>query len=180
MNTFKYISMLMMTIIMISCHNIENHPFFKKGQPQIETVEHVVTPQENAFKLIELKNVMRENTHIDSVFMSLPDEIILRIALAYPELSYDELTSYYLINKDAFEKLMESDKELRHYKDLEIRMKGISPDSIPQKPKQDIKLNNLNLDCHIQLVHQPYCAYFCCETRVCFLQRMTNMWGGRQ
>ena len=87
--------MLMITILMMSCHGIENNPFFKKGQstqPKTEVVEHVVTPQENAFELIELKNVMRENAHIDSVFMSLPDEIILRIALAYPDLSYDELT----------------------------------------------------------------------------------------
>ena len=44
---------------------------------------------------------------------------------------------------------MESDEELRHYKDIEIQMKEFKPDSMPEKAKPDIKLNDLKLDCHI-------------------------------
>lgn len=98
-----------------------------------------LTPVMAATELINLKQTNIELDMLDSVFKTIPDEIIIFIC-NNDNLDLDTLDSYglarlYLSKKEYYDNIVNKYEKIEKFKGHDKKV--FKPDTIPNKPKQD-------------------------------------------
>ena len=138
MKQFIIFSMLTIALVLSSC--TMNH------RPKTHSIEVETTTQETpkltpimaATKLISVKQTNIELDMLDSVFKTIPDEIIVFIC-NNDNLDLDTVDSYgltrlYLSKKEYYDNIVDKYKKIEKFKGHD---KIFKPDSIPTKAKPD-------------------------------------------
>lgn len=105
----------------------------------VELKKQQITPVIAATELIALKNSNIELDMLDSVFKTIPDEIIIFIC-NNDNLDLETLDSYglaklYLSNKEYYNNIIDKYNKIEKFKGHDKKV--FKPDTIPNKPKQD-------------------------------------------
>lgn len=140
MKQFIIFSMLFIALALSSCtmnhrpkaHLIEETITVEQKQPKL-------TPVMAATELISLKQTNIELDMLDSVFKTIPDEIIIFIC-NNDNLDLDTVDSYgltklYLSKKDYYDNIIDKYNKIESFKGH--NKKTFKPDSIPTKAKPD-------------------------------------------
>ena len=132
---------LIMSLALISCD-----PKKQREQSRhvvdstiVELKKQQITPVIAATELIALKNSNIELDMLDSVFKTIPDEIIIFIC-NNDNLDLETLDSYglaklYLSNKEYYNNIIDKYNKIEKFKGHDKKV--FEPDTIPNKPKQD-------------------------------------------
>lgn len=105
----------------------------------VELKKQQITPVITATELIALKNSNIELDMLDSVFKTIPDEIIIFIC-NNDNLDLETLDSYglaklYLSNKEYYNNIIDKYNKIEKFKGHDKKV--FKPDTLPNKPKQD-------------------------------------------
>lgn len=105
----------------------------------VELQKPQLTPVIAATELIALKNSNIELDMLDSVFKTIPDEIIIFIC-NNDNLDLETLDSYglarlYLSKKEYYDNIVDKYEKIEKFKGHDKKV--FKPDTIPNKPKQD-------------------------------------------
>lgn len=142
MKHFTVILLTLLMSILCSC----NSPRSQKNQSRhvvdstiVELQKPQLTPVIAATELIALKNSNIELDMLDSVFKTIPDEIIIFIC-NNDNLDLETLDSYglaklYLSNKEYYNNIIDKYNKIEKFKGHDKKV--FKPDTIPNKPKQD-------------------------------------------
>lgn len=138
MKQFIIFSMLSIALVLSSC-TMNHRP--KAHSIEVETTTQEtpkLTPVMAATELISVKQTNIELDMLDSVFKTIPDEIIIFICnndnLDLDTVDSYSLTRLYLSKKDYYDNIVDKYKKIEKFKGHD---KVFKPDSIPTKAKPD-------------------------------------------
>lgn len=135
---------LIMSLVLFSCNPRENR---EKSRQVVESTiveqeQPKLTPVMAATELINLKQTNIELDMLDSIFKTIPDEIIIFICnndnLDLDTVNSYSLTRLYLSKKDYYDNIVDKYKRIESFKGHD---KIFKPDSIPTKAKPDLTIH---------------------------------------
>ena len=146
MKHLMIIMTFIMSIVLMSCNPREQR---EKSRHVVESTiveqqQPKLTPVMVATELINVKQTNIELDMLDSIFKTIPDEIIIFICND-KNILLDTLDSYslarlYLSKKDFYDNIMDKYYKIENYKG---HNKVFKPDSMPTKAKKDKSLNSI-------------------------------------
>ena len=145
MKHLMIIMTFIMSIVLMSCNPREQR---EKSQQVVESTiveqKPQLTPVIVATELINTKKSNIELDMLDSVFKTIPDEIIIFICND-SNLDLDTIDSYslarlYLSKKDYYDNIIDKYIKIENYKG---HNKVFKPDSMPTKAKKDKPLDSI-------------------------------------
>ena len=146
MKHLMIIMTFIMSIVLMSCNPREQR---EKSRHVIESTiveqqQPKLTPVMVATELINVKQTNIELDMLDSVFKTIPDEIIIFICND-SNLNLDTIDSYslarlYLSKKDYYDNIIDKYIKIENYKG---HNKAFKPDSMPVKAKKDKPLDSI-------------------------------------
>lgn len=131
----------LMSLILFACNPSEQR---EKSRHVVESTiaelkKPQLTPVIAATELIAVKNSNIEMDILDSVFKTIPDEIIIFICnndnIDLETLDSYGLTKLYLSNKEYYDNIVDKYEKIEKFKGHD--KKTFKPDTVPNKPKQD-------------------------------------------
>lgn len=134
---------LIMSLVLFSCNPREQRERSRQiVKSTIVEQQPVITPVMAATELIALKQSNIELDKLDSVFKTIPDEIIIFICnkegLDLDTIDQYGLTRLYLSKKDYYDNIVDKYNKIEEFKG---HNKIYKPDSIPTKAKLDSTLH---------------------------------------
>ena len=145
MKHLMIIMTFVMSIVLMSCNPREQR---EKSRQVVESTiveqKPQLTPVIVATELINVKQTNIELDMLDSIFKTIPDEIIIFICND-KNILLDTLDSYslarlYLSKKDYYDNIIDKYIKIENYKGHD---KVFKPDSMPAKAKKDKSLNSI-------------------------------------
>ena len=138
MKTYLILILTAMIAIFATCTSCSN---FNK-EPQIDEVIELDSIEQNyeeylptIYEILQEREEMRYIKMVDSVYLTMPETILTHILMTKgTTISILEIVEDYINNKEYYHKIWEA---------IEIH-KQYSPDPIPNKPKQDKKLQPID------------------------------------
>lgn len=139
MKQFIIFSMLIIALVLSSCTmNSRPKAHLVETTTTIEQETPKLTPVMAATELISVKQTNIELDMLDSVFKTIPDEIIIFICnndnLDLDTVDSYSLTRLYLSKKEYYDNIVDKYKKIEKFKGHD---KIFKPDSIPTKAKPD-------------------------------------------
>lgn len=131
----------LMSLILFSCNPREQR---EKSRHVVESTiaelkKPQLTPVIAATELIAVKNSNIEMDMLDSVFKTIPDEIIIFICnndnIDLETLDSYGLTKLYLSNKEYYDNIVDKYEKIEKFKGHDKKI--FKPDTVSNKPKQD-------------------------------------------
>ena len=134
---------LIMSLVLFSCNPREQRDKSRRVvESTIVEQQPKLTPVMAATELISVKQSNIELDMLDSVFKTIPDEIIIFICnkdgLDLDTVDQYSLTRLYLSKKDYYDSIINKYNKIEEFKG---HNKIYKPDSIPTKAKPDSTLN---------------------------------------
>ena len=140
MKQLTIIVTLIMSLVLFSCNPRSQREQSRRVVEStiVEQEQPKLTPVMAATELISVKQTNIELDMLDSVFKTIPDEIIIFIC-NNDNLDLDTVDSYgltrlYLSKKDYYDNIVDKYKKIEKFKGHD---KVFKPDSIPTKAKPD-------------------------------------------
>lgn len=130
--TYFSLVLLMLSILIVSsCKQHERKsPTIKKT-----IVEEEITPEQACTAMLDMRNDMIYQEHIDSVYISMPVEAIIVICLNNPEYTVEEVVKEYEGKLEYYTELLKQKALIEKYK--KTIKQQFKPDTIPNKPHKD-------------------------------------------
>lgn len=130
--TYFSLVLLMLSILIVSsCKQHERKsPTIKKT-----IVEEEITPEQACTAMLDMRNEMIYQDHIDSVYTNMPVEAIIVICLNNPEYTVEEVVKEYEGKIEYYTELLRQKALIEKYK--KTIKQQFKPDTIPNKPHKD-------------------------------------------
>lgn len=130
--TYFSLVLLMLSILIVSsCKQHERKsPTIKKT-----IVEEEITPEQACTAMLDMRNEMIYQDHIDSVYTNMPVEAIIVICLNNPEYTVEEIVKEYEGKIEYYTELLRQKALIEKYK--KTIKQQFKPDTIPNKPHKD-------------------------------------------
>lgn len=130
--TYFSLVLLMLSILIVSsCKQHERKsPTIKKT-----IVEEEITPEQACTAMLDIRNEMIYQDHIDSVYTNMPVEAIIVICLNNPEYTVEEVVKEYEGKIEYYTELLRQKALIEKYK--KTIKQQFKPDTIPNKPYKD-------------------------------------------
>ena len=142
-NVLKFISMLAIVTITLLATSCEN--FGRPVPPPVveEPVyeEEEITPEQAAENMLTYREQTVWDHACDSVFLVMPEKVIIYITLHNPDYGSWDIANEYLLKKELYDKLDEDIKLVNKFKEQQAK-KSSTPDTIPTKTKPDKQTMN--------------------------------------
>lgn len=106
---------------------------------QVDSVDTIkMTPMESVNMMLDIRKEMIESHHIDSVYMTMPEDIITLIVFDNPDCDVSWVVKHYEENIDYYTDVLKQKQKIEDYKKQQSE-----PDTLPNKPHPDISVKEL-------------------------------------
>lgn len=130
---FSLVLLMLSVLIVSSCK-----PREQKSLIQKETViEEQETPEQVCTTMLEMRNEMIYQDHIDSVYVNMPVEAIIVICLNNPTYTIEDIVKEYESKIEYYTELLRQKTLIEKYKETIKIKQQFKPDTIPNKPHKD-------------------------------------------
>ena len=135
--TICLLTILFMCIIM--CCNRHNPHAQQITTEQVDSVDTIkMTPMESVNMMLDIRKEMIESHHVDSVYMTMPEDIITLIVFDNPDCDVSWVVKHYEENIDYYTDVLKQKQKIEDYKKQQSK-----PDTLPNKPHPDISVQEL-------------------------------------
>lgn len=106
---------------------------------QVDSVDTIkMTPMESVNMMLDIRKEMIESHHVDSVYMTMPEDIITLIVFDNPDCDIPYVVRHYEENIDYYTDVLKQKQKIEDYKKQQSE-----PDTLPNKPHPDISIREL-------------------------------------
>lgn len=95
---------------------------------QTDSVEETLSPEDAVKTNLQLRKDMIKQEFTDSVYKTMPTDVLIIISLQHPNMWMNEIVDEYINNKDYYDRLTEDNKQVKNY-----HMNNL--DTLPTKSK---------------------------------------------
>lgn len=135
--TICLLVILLMCVTM--CCNRHNPHAQQITTEQVDSVDTIkMTPMESVNMMLDIRKEMIESHHVDSVYMSMPEDIITLIVFDNPDCDVSWVVKHYEENTDYYTDVLKQKQKIEDYKKQQSE-----PDTLPNKPHPDISVKEL-------------------------------------
>lgn len=131
---FTLILLAALIVTIATCCDNTHRRAAKKQQTEqaIDTVDTIyMTPEESVNLMLDIRKDMIDSKHIDSVYITMPEDAIITIVLKNPDCDISHVVKEYETNRSYYDDLLERKQKIEKYKKLK------EPDTIPTQAKTD-------------------------------------------
>lgn len=135
--TICLLTILLMCVTM--CCNRHNPHAQQITTEQVDSVDTIkMTPMESVNMMLDIRKEMIESHHVDSVYMTMPEDIITLIVFDNPDCDVFWVVKHYEGNIDYYTDVLKQKQKIEDYKKQQSE-----PDTLPNKPHPDISVKEL-------------------------------------
>lgn len=135
--TICLLAIFIMCITM--CCNRHNPHVQQITTEQVDSVDTIkMTPMESVNMMLDIRKEMIESHHVDSVYMTMPEDIITLIVFDNPDCDVSWVVKHYEENIDYYTDVLKQKQKIEDYKKQQSE-----PDTLPNKPHPDISVREL-------------------------------------
>lgn len=135
--TICLLTILLMCVTM--CCNRHNPHAQQITTEQVDSVDTIkMTPMESVNMMLDIRKEMIESHHVDSVYMTMPEDIITLIVFDNPDCDISYVVRHYEENIDYYTDILKQKQKIEDYKKQQSE-----PDTLPNKPHPDISIREL-------------------------------------
>lgn len=135
--TICLLAILLMCVTM--CCNRHNPHAQQITTEQVDSVDTIkMTPMESVNMMLDIRKEMIESHHVDSVYMTMPEDIITLIVFDNPDCDVSWVVKHYEENIDYYTDVLKQKQKIEDYKKQQSE-----PDTLPNKPYPDISVREL-------------------------------------
>ena len=135
--TICLLVILLMCVTM--CCNRHNPHAQQITTEQVDSVDTIkMTPMESVNMMLDIRKEMIENHHVDSIYMTMPEDIITLIVFDNPDCDVSWVVKHYEENIDYYTDVLKQKQKIEDYKKQQSE-----PDTLPNKPHPDISVKEL-------------------------------------
>lgn len=135
--TICLLAILLMCVTM--CCNRHNPHAQQITTEQVDSVDTIrITPMESVNMMLDIRKEMIESHHVDSVYMTMPEDIITLIVFDNPDCDVSWVVKHYEENIDYYTDVLRQKQKIEDYKKQQSE-----PDTLPNKPHPDISVKEL-------------------------------------
>lgn len=135
--TVCLLTILLMCVIM--CCNRHNPHAQQITTEQVDSVDTIrMTPMESVNMMLDIRKEMIESHHVDSIYMTMPEDIITLIVFDNPDCDVSWVVKHYEENIDYYTDVLKQKQKIEDYKKQQSE-----PDTLPNKPHPDISVKEL-------------------------------------
>lgn len=128
--TICLLVILLMCVTM--CCNRHNPHAQQITTEQVDSIDTIyMTPEESVNLMLNIRKDMIDSKHIDSVYITMPEDAIITIVLKNPDCDISHVVKEYETNRSYYDDLLERKQKIEKYKKLK------EPDTIPTQAKTD-------------------------------------------
>lgn len=140
--TYFSLVLLMLSILIVSsCRPREvKSPIIKESIIEEQEKE---TPEQVCTTMLEMRNEMIYQDHIDSMYINMPVEAIIVICLNNPEYTVEDVVKEYESKIEYYTELLRQKALIEKYKETIKIKQQFKPDTIPNKPHKDTLVQQL-------------------------------------
>lgn len=138
---FKFTVLLLAILIMCvtMCCNRHNPHAQQITTEQVDSVDTIrMTPMESVNMMLDIRKEMIESHHVDSIYMTMPEDIITLIVFDNPDCDVSWVVKHYEENIDYYTDVLKQKQKIEDYKKQQSE-----PDTLPNKPHPDISVKEL-------------------------------------
>lgn len=135
--TICLLTILLMCVTM--CCNRHNPHAQQITTEQVDSVDTIkMTPMESVNMMLDIRKEMIESHHVDSVYMTMPEDIITLIVFDNPDCDISYVVRHYEENIDYYTDVLKQKQKIEDYKKQQSE-----PDTLPNKSHPDISIREL-------------------------------------
>lgn len=135
--TICLLAILLMCVTM--CCNRHNPHAQQITTEQVDSVDTIkMTPMESVNMMLDIRKEMIESHHVDSVYMTMPEDIITLIVFDNPDCDVSWVVKHYEENINYYTDVLKQKQKIEDYKKQQSE-----PDTLPDKPHPDISIREL-------------------------------------
>lgn len=135
--TICLLTILLMCVTM--CCNRHNPHAQQITTEQVDSVDTIkMTPMESVNMMLDIRKEMIESHHVDSVYMTMPEDIITLIVFDNPNCDISYVVRHYEENIDYYTDVLKQKQKIEDYKKQQSE-----PDTLPNKSHPDISIREL-------------------------------------
>ena len=134
--TYFSLALLMLSMLVVSsCELRERKTSISEKEIKIEEPE--ISPEQACTAMLDIRNEMIYQDHIDSVYVNMPVEAIIVICLNNPEYTVEDVVKEYESKIEYYTELLRQKALIEKYKKTIKIKQQFKPDTIPNKPYKD-------------------------------------------
>lgn len=137
-NLTIYLSVISLMCVTMCCnrHNPHAQQITTEQVDSVDTIK--MTPMESVNMMLDIRKEMIESHHVDSVYMTMPEDIITLIVFDNPDCDVSWVVKHYEENIDYYTDVLKQKQKIEDYKKQQSE-----PDTLPNKPHPDISMKEL-------------------------------------
>ena len=138
-NLTVYLLTIFIMCITMCCNRHSNTQVSPITTEQVDSVDTIkMTPMESVNMMLDIRKEMIESHHVDSVYMTMPEDIITLIVFDNPDCDVSWVVKHYEENIDYYTDILKQKQKIEDYKKQQSE-----PDTLPNKPHPDISVREL-------------------------------------
>lgn len=130
---------ILLTCVTMCCNKHNSHASQQIITEQVDSVDTIkMTPMESVNMMLDIRKEMIESHHVDSVYMTMPEDIITLIVFDNPDCDVSWVVKHYEENIDYYTDVLKQKQKIE-----DCKKQQSEPDTLPNKPYPDISIRKL-------------------------------------